>query len=123
MAAHGLHFVGVAAHWLHVCSQMAATIGCIVIHTGCMYAASLAAYMQPVGCTMQPLFWLLFLAFGCTWLRWSYRQLKMHPKSWLSAAGPAGRQRNIVLHFRNLMGRWRWGEGEGGVDFFTDPDP
>ena len=30
---------------------------------------------------------------------------------------------HIVLHFRNLMGRWRWGEGEGGVDFFTDRDP
>ena len=39
VAAHGLHFVGVAAHWLHVCSQMAALIGCIVIHTGRMYAA------------------------------------------------------------------------------------
>ena len=39
VAAHGLHFVGVAAHWLRVCSQMAALIGCIVIHTGRMYAA------------------------------------------------------------------------------------
>ena len=71
-------------YWLHVCSQF-----------GCIHAASSAAYMHPVGCTMQPLFWLLFLAFGCTWLRWSYRQLKMQPKSWLSAAGPAGRQRNM----------------------------
>ena len=74
-------------YWLHVCSQV-----------GCIHAASSAAYMQPVGCTMQPLFWLLFLALGCTWLRWSYRQLKMQPKSWLSAAGPAGRQRNIYIY-------------------------
>ena len=61
------------------------------LHGAAKTAARFGCTMQPIGCTMQPLFWLLFFASGCTWLRWSYRQLKMQPKSWLSAAGPAGR--------------------------------
>ena len=28
VAAHGLHVLGMAAQWLHTCSQMAALIGC-----------------------------------------------------------------------------------------------
>ena len=40
------------------------------LQMGCTHAAIVAAHMQP-------LFWLHFLATGCTWLHWSSRELKM----------------------------------------------